>query len=796
MRWISFMVKYSLYGLLYIVATMFPMFAYGQVGSVVFEKNSQVQSNAQQESLANNIGSTAPKKDIYLNFENTELLNFVNYMAELKQINLLPDKGLEGSKVSLTIRDPLSLEGAWKIFMTVLEMAGFSLIQAGDLYKVVAKDKKLTEPLPAYINVPLDSLPDSDQVIRYVLFLENVKVDAVSELYSSMLSDKHGLVAQPEVNGFVVTDKSYNIKSATKIIQELDQAGLPETVVVMHLKRTNAVDVKNLLNSLMKNQDTNPLARLLGKRVDETTEYFPPGTKIVAEERTNSLILLGAPGPIKKIENFVVNHIDTELRATASPLHIYELQHVDAEQVKEILEQATDTSGLSSASEQTARYGGVRGGVKYFKSMTFQADKAGNRLIVSSTDEEDWQLLKKTIQDLDKPQPQVAIEALVIAINDTDMKNLGGMMRNKKHGVLGKNIDFQSPSLTGYPILEMVDSSGNPTTDSTGTPVSLLGDLSSILNTIGKVGQTVLTFGAVNNIWALLQMVRQQSNATVLSQPFLSVMNKTEGTLTSGLTARVLVEQGSDQSGYEDVTANTTLIVTPQINLDGIINLKIEVTIDDLINIQTGERQKKSVKTFASVANGQVLALGGFVQTQINETRAKTPILADVPLLGWFFKNQNRMYTKNYVFIFMAPTILKPRQQPGMQMYTRMKLYQAANEIEGGINTLRTPDPIFNWFFDAGKENYSHKVVDFANARYQPTTVDIKHDSYYRSSVDTSDVIDRRIPPHQPGQIYDQEHVEQRSHDMVDPDGLGEKRKKLRDLVASRSSRSSQGAQA
>src|SRR5207244_688206 len=39
--------------------------------------------------------------------------------------------------------------------------------------------------------------------------------------------------------------------------------------------------------------------------------------------------------------------------------------------------------------------------------------------------------------------------------------------------------------------------------------------------------------------------------------------------------------------------------------------------------------------------------------------------------------------------------------------------------------------PIQNWFFNADGENYSHKVVDFANARYQPTTVDIQDDKYY-----------------------------------------------------------------
>ncbi len=763
--------KYNVRVVVFLLAELLCHYVYPQAQNVVIEE---------KELVADARNSSGSKKDIYLNFENTDLINFVNYMAELRQINLLPDKGLEGSKVSLTIRDPLSLDGAWKIFLTVLEMAGFSLIQVGDLYKIVPKDKKLTEPLPAYINVPLDSLPESDQVIRYVLFLQNIKVDAVQELYASMLSEKHGLVAQPEVNGFVVTDKSYNIKSATKIIQELDQAGLPEAVVVMRLKRTNAVDVKDLLNSLMKNNENNhPLARLLGKRNDETTEYFPPGTRIVAEERTNSLILLGAPGPMKKIEDFIVNHVDTELKATESPLHIYELQYADAKQIKEILEQVTDTSGLSPASEQTARYGGVRGGVKYFKSMKFQVDEAGNRLIVSSTDHEDWQLLKKTIQDLDKPQPQVAIETIIVSISDTDVKKLGGMLRNKKSGLLGKNIDFQSPSLTGITVTK------NDPTPGANTPISLLGDFASILGKIGDFGASILSFGSDGNIWALLRMIKQRTTATILAQPFLSIMNKTEGSISIGQISYVLTETGSGQSGYEPVKVDTKLIVKPQINLDGIIKMNITVTLEDFLTPggADGARQTKELRTQASVANGQVLVLGGFVQNQVGETRAKTPLIADIPLLGWFFKQQNRTYTKKYIFIFMAPTILKPRHQPGMQLYTRMKLHQAASEIESGIETQRTPDPVFNWFFDAGKQNYSHKIVDFANARFQPTTVDIKNDSYYRSDLSDATATAKHIPIHHPTQIYSHELEE------FDQDGLNEKRKTLRALVADRGAR-------
>ena len=81
----------------------------------------------------------------------------------------------------------------------------------------------------------------------------------------------------------------------------------------------------------------------------------------------------------------------------------------------------------------------------------------------------------------------------------------------------------------------------------------------------------------------------------------------------------------------------------------------------------------------------------------------------------------------------MCPTILKPRLTPGVELYTKMKLHQATNSIENTIETKRILDPIHNWFFNYDQEDYAHKVVDFANARYQPTIVDLANDPFYRT---------------------------------------------------------------
>lgn len=679
--------------------------------------------------------NSTEKKDIYLNFENGDLLSFANWLAELKKINIIPDKSIEGSKISLTIREPLSVDGAWNISQTVLDMAGFAIVQKGDIHVILPKDKKLNQPLPAFINTPYSQLPDSDETIRYVMFLTNIQVTSVRPIVESMLSAQSAIHDQADMNAFILADKSYNIKAAAKLLTELDQMGLPETVTVLRLKRVNATDAKTLLDSLIKDStDNNPLARLLGKAAEGGKKYFSSTTKVIAEERTNSLILMGNNKSIEKIIDFMTKHIDTDLESAASPLHVYELQHIDAKQAAEILTEVTKTPD-STSGQAAGKYGSIRGGVKYFRNMTFQVDTDGNRLLISCVDKQDWKLLKKTLDDLDKPQPQVALEIFIVSIGADHLKELGGMIRNKHHGVLGKNIDAHGSLPTTTPFLEY-----QPAFDTGGTPISILGNmLDQITN---QVGQTVLTFGPQKNVWAFLESINQEANTSILSQPFIIAANKTTATLALGETRQVVQDSANSGTiqGFTSLGAITNISLVPQINLDGIVRLDVTVDINEFDpSSANNARNERKVKTNVSVADGQVLVLGGFVQTRVDEFKAKTPILGDIPVLGWFFKRQQRRTTKQYIFVFMSPTIIKPRQTPGMQLYTKMKLHQATEDIEQAVETKHTLDPMHNWFFnpklppDNRPENYSHKVIDFANARYQPTTVDLRNDPYYRA---------------------------------------------------------------
>ncbi len=685
------------------------------------------------------VQKTKHKNKFILNFENVDLLSFVKEMADLKKINFIPAKELEGNKISLNIRNPVTLDKAWSILQTVLRSANFVMIQEGNVWKIAPRAGATHEPL-TYIGVNPDNIPNSDVMVRYIALLQNLKVtdDSIRGLLESMLGDPKTLIAQPDINAFIIADSGYNIKAAIRVLRELDQSGKPEMIEVIRLQESNAAQVKSILDTLIgKSDEQHPLAQLLRRKTDNVGSYFSKGTRIVADERTNSLYLLGVQESIARIEAFIKENFERRLLSqenVESPLKVYELQYADATQIAQILTEAIAPPD-TELGQKASQYGYVLGGVKYFrKGMKIKADPDGNRLLVWSDDLNDWKLLKKTIKSLDIPQPQVAIETLIINVVSDDMREMGGQVRNKKHGMLGRGIDFQSTPIHST-IFEK---------DLANNPISLLGNL--IQGLAGGVGQTLLTFGCESNIWGIFRILDSISKLSVVAQPFLSIANKYKANIVIGDSKRIVSATTGDISGFESIDALIDLKITPRINLDGVIDLKIDLTDDDFLNTAGTNMTKRNLVTNVSVADGQVLVIGGFTRLRVNEATTKVPILGDIPILGWLFKNKVKEIVKNHLLIFMSPTIIRPRSKPGANLYTQMKLDEARYWYDSVVPPAKSNDPLNDWFFDSAGTRFGKKLEDFSTGRYQPVTVDMKNDPYYRSKTITQEILEKENP--------------------------------------------------
>jgi len=578
---------------------------------------------------------------IAFNFEEASLANLVSYIESVHNIKFIHDgiitpmakdgKDYAGHKITFRTNKNLTRKESWDLFLTFLHIAGLDvvpLVQEG-FYKIVPLARANSETIPTFIGVDVNILPDSDMIVRFVYFAKNIDPVKIKTVLAPMQGGSAKLDTFTGLKALIFTDRACAIKSFMQIVTELDRSVLPEVLSVVKLKRTTASDVKTLYNSLSAGKSaataSAPAQIWTPGKKESSLEYFPQGVVLVADDRTNSLILLGTAKEVKRVEDFVVQHVDISLDRGAPPIFTYRLQYTKATEVAPLLTKIVSYG--SGTTTGPIPYGGVLDGVKYFQKMTIAADTHTNSLIINATPE-DFEALKPLIQELDIAQKQVGLEVLIVQVKDIDQKTLGAQISGPNGaGTLAagasklgptflQNITAQTSGVpTGTPI---VVTGGSPSTEDISIKSSLALLLGS--NVLNEAGSILVTFG--RPIWAIFKVLKALTSSHVIANPFVVVSNGCAAEIKSGeerrqVSGQVISTGSIATTGYTNVEATLDVQITPQINNKGIINLQIMVRNSRFTQGVVGDgsgdlspRDEKSVQTTASVANGETLVLG------------------------------------------------------------------------------------------------------------------------------------------------------------------------------------------
>lgn len=691
--------------------------------------------------------ASAPKKqkaaipepeEIEFHFENASLQNLIAQVEEIYGITFITDdildplpkdgKTIKGNKISFKTHKPLTKKQAWNLFVTFLDIAGFNIVPMPEpkMYRIQKFQSVLKAAIRSYIGVDPESLPEDEEIIRYVYFIENSTVEAITPIINSLKGAGAELVALREHRAFILTDKAYNIKMLMKIVKELDQVSMPQSMSVLKLRRTDALEVKKLYDSLIHTEEKQDYAsRLFASRKQPTSSYFPENTRIIAEPRTNALILLGSQDAIKKIEDFIIKNVDVDISVPYPRLQPIKLKYADAATVAEILTNLTKFGNDTPAGKS----GGVRGGDKYLKAMTFTPVRETNTLIIQG-DYEDYLQVLEIVKQLDEPQPQIAVEVLVISIRNDDTKQLGTQLRTKvpgsTQGFLGNNVTFQT---SGF-LASGTPSSVVENTSATLGVQRLLGNLVSLANTAAQ-GNTLLTLGAdAFGVWGIFNALQTVTNATVISNPFMIVTNKAEAKIELGQARRIVESEiipsaAPSQISQKDDQAVLSVTVTPQINAnDGRIILDIRVLNSEYTEPAStsptaGNKNIKEIITSTMVADGEVLALGGITRNNITHILNKVPILGDIPVLGWFFKNKEKVEIKETLLILFNTRIIEPDSPTDVNKFTQEKIADYHDTMAEMHDISEAHDPIYKMFFAEKRGSVEATVDEFIFERAQ-----------------------------------------------------------------------------
>lgn len=682
---------------------------------------------------------------IEVNLEAADLQNVLDWISSTMHVSFLSDDNINpsgkykagGHSITFKTNTPLTKKKVWDLFLSWLDMVGLAVVPGShtDFYKIVSTtDDKAPlyanrSPLPSYINVHWKDLPENDTRIRYVYLLENTTVAMLQDIIKSFRSNTGVFQPLQQQNGFIITDKAANVRSIMNIIEELDKVSMPEGLAVIKLKHADAEDVKKMYDALTEAEKKGSVAeRLFGAKKTSTELYFPVDTRLIAEKRSNALIVLGTRDGIEKVERFIKTHIDKDIELPYSPLYVYELQYANAKDVAEILTKVTAYDRQSAA----AQHGGVRDGDKIFKPMTFIAEQSGNRLLISA-DKEDYFYVREIIKKIDVKQPQIGVEVLVVEVNANDNKELGASLRSKRPGITGHSIDYQTSGLPRGSQLTspIVDMSKNLVANLIGLAVGQ------------QPGSTLVSLGTSGSdgtcgVWALFKILQTYAHTTILSQPFLITTNNYPATIQFGETRRVAsatVQATASATSFQDYDANLQLDIVPLINEDGIINITATIQVNSFIggtDDATAARNIQTLQTNANVGNTEILALGGLTRRDTDEQEARVPILGSLPLVGWFFKNKIKSHRKKNLLIFISPRIIEPRLGGGVGAYTDHKSELAKETLAQTHRPSDHRDPIHRWFFKDHIPEQAAVVDAFVDKGVSDECIDVRTSQMYK----------------------------------------------------------------
>jgi general secretion pathway protein D len=316
-----------------------------------------------------------------------------------------------------------------------------------------------------------------------------------------------------------------------------------------------------------------------------------------------------------------------------------------------------NNSGNNSNSSGLDGHTSGGNGQPIMQNVRITPDIVNNELLIYA-DQANFKIIEATLEQVDRPSLQVAIDATIAEVTLTNELSYGVQFFLQKQGV-GSLLNTQSTSAP--------TSTTTTTTDSTGASVA--STVTSALINRAFPGFNFL-LGSENNPHAILDALHAVTSVKVLSNPSLVVINNQVATLQVGDevpvstgSATVLTTSNTVVSTTDYRNTGIILRVSPRISVNGTVRLDVEQEISNVTQATSASLtptiSERKVKSSISVANGQTVLLAGLIKEEQDGSRTGIPVLDEIKGLGDAFSHQEKTGTRTELIIFIRPQIIR-----------------------------------------------------------------------------------------------------------------------------------------
>jgi type II secretion system protein D len=494
------------------------------------------------------------------------------------------------------------------------------------------------------------------------------------DLVATALKEGVQITPDPRTNALIISAPLDYMEMLEQIINHLDQSA-PQIakIRVFNLKNADARQMSLVLSSLFRLQATGGVGTGANQRSVQYSLVKPSADKntspksddsigleedggdledpaaivgsaeqqaltVTVDLRTNSLLVGGTEHYVGLASQIIETLDATEAQERKS--EVYRLKNSKAVDVQNALRTFLTQDMQKIVTVLGATGAGAAQSI-LDREVSIVAEALSNSLLLSASPRY-FPEVKAMIEQLDQPQPQVLIQALLIEVTLDSTTDLG--------------VEWTYNN-----------SIGNSTVK-TGTDFGVADALSNF----GGYSAAV-TGGKVN---FLLRALQNEGKLEVLSRPQILTADNQEASINIGqriplVSDTRVTDQNTTLSSFKYENVGVSLTVTPRISPDGFVKMDIGQTNSQIssskVDVSKGVSipiiNQRSATTTVSVQSGQSILIGGLISTTDDVRSKKIPLLGSIPGLGFLFRSKTTAHERKELLIILTPQILV--QAPG-----------------------------------------------------------------------------------------------------------------------------------
>ncbi|MEO5667547.1 MAG: type II secretion system secretin GspD [Bdellovibrionota bacterium] len=608
------------------------------------------------------------KNEMYgtIDFPNAELKDIIKAISKLARKNFILDRKIENRRITILSPEPVTKQEAYNAFLSALYMNDLTIVAEGKFLKVIDTKAALQANVRVFMG---DYAPNTAEVITVLYPLKFLNAEDIQRYLTDLVPRSGRIAAYPNTNTLVMTDTGFNLRRVIQIIKTIDMPGHEDQLETIPIRYATAKDVGKLIDEILSGQSGGAASRVSRTRPQQKTRGGGTITKIVPDERTNSLVVLANGRGIKEIKD-LVRQLDTSNAAGGGNIHLYYCKNAVAEDLANTINGLTSGSNATKSSAPGGNNaplipnpilanrngGGGDSSVRFEGNLRVTADKPTNSLVVVGS-ASDFAALKKILEKLDIPRRQVYVEATIMEINLDKASQFTIAMNLAAPGL---------PSAGGFvPTSPSLNLAGLLT--SPGALTGLMAGFASkgSVNFTDPSGTTRSIPNALGFIKALVDSTQGQ----ILHQPQILTSDNQEASIT--VTSKIATETTTttvvngtvvQTPNIDKVPVEISLKLTPQLGEGSdLIRLKVDQVVDDYQPSAVGgqiDTTQRKASTNVVVRDGDMVVIGGLQKETISDRKSRIPILGDLPIIGKLFGGTDNKSKKSVLVLFLTPYVI------------------------------------------------------------------------------------------------------------------------------------------